>query len=386
MELKTARGRLFLLLAIIISLPLLNYNFNFIESGKLEGVSPKAELTPFSLKSWWDGTFQQQRNTLMNDSIGFRPDLVRMNNQLDYSLFSKINASSIVLGKDQYLFERTYLDEYNGVGYMGDSTIIKVCTKLKRVQDTLAKLGKTFVVAYSPSKAYFFSEKIPDYLRRLPRPKSNYDGFKHFGDSLKLKLLDYNEMFKSMRDTSKQVLMSRQGIHWSKYGGVVAADSMIKYIERERDISMPHIKIVNLKRTDTAQMPDNDLAQILNLIYPMHKEVLTYPDCEYVGKDATKPKVIYIGDSFLWLWIGNHLMEETNKDWEFWPHFHEVWTLRTITGKENGPRLMENYDWKGSVEKADCIVFMFTAINLRGFTSPNGFLENIYKHYYPNEK
>lgn len=383
MELKTARGRLLLFLALIISLPILNYNFKFIESGKLDGVSPKPEFAPFSLKSWWDGSFQQQRNTLMNDSIGFRPDLVRMNNQIDYWLFGKINASTIILGSDDYLFGRMYIDEYNGISYMGDTTIIKVCVKIKKIQDTMDKLGKTFMMVYTPSKAYYFADKIPSYLQRKGPRQTNYYSFRHFGDSMHIRQLDYNALFPLMRDTSRHPLISKQGIHWSVYGAVVAADTMIKRMEYERKIHIPHLRIINLVQPDTIRSPDNDLAVILNMIVPMTKEKLVYPDIEYIDTaGATKPRIIYVGDSFMWLWISTGVLQGMNRDWEFWPHFHEVWNNKAISGQEERKE-MKDYDWKKALNESDGVMLMFNPINLYGFTEQSQFVENVYNYYYP---
>ncbi len=381
MELKTARGRLFLFIALLVSLPLINYELKIIESGKLDGVAPKPEFAPFSLENWWDGKFQEQRNTYFNDSIGLRPDLVRMNNQLDYWLFRKINANTIILGSDDYLFGSKYIDEYNGLGYMGDSLIRETCYRMKKVQDTLAKLGKTFVFVTSPSKPYFFSEKIPEYLQRREPHTTSYFAYEHFADSFHVNKIDFNAWFKKIKDTSKQVLMTRQGIHWSVYGGVLAADSMIRYIEHERGINMPHLHITRLNFSDTPRHPDADLGSILNLIYPITKERLTYPDLEYTEQgNVQKPKTIYIGDSFLWLWNDDQLMRKTSIGWEFWYYNTTIWTENVAEAH------MSEYKWQDSMMKADCIVLMYTPFNFTQLGARDGFINNAFKYFYPLDK
>lgn len=381
MELKTARGRLFLFLALLVSMPLINYNLHIIESGKLDGVAPKPEFQPFSLENWWDGKFQDQRNTFFNDSIGFRPDLVRANNQLDYWLFRKINANTIILGSDNYLFGSRYIDEYNGVGYPGDTAILKVCYKIKKIQDTLEKMGKTFVFAVSPSKAHFFAEKIPQYLQRMEPHKTMYSSYKHFSDSLGIHQLDFNAWFLKIKDTSKHPLITRQGIHWSVYGSVLAADTMIKYIEHARGIKMPEIQITGYNYSDTARPPDGDLATIVNLIYPINKEHLTYPVYDYVADGPVqKPKAIYIGDSFLWLWSDAQLMQKTSVGWEFWYYFDAIWTADVQEAH------IDEYNWQKSLLETDVIVLIYTPVNLGGLGGKDGFIDKAYKYFYPGKK
>lgn len=381
MELKTARGRLFLFIALIVSLPLINYNLHIIESGKLDGVAPKPELSLFTPENWLNGDFQAQHSTLINDSIGFRPDLVRMNNQLDYWLFRKINASTIILGSNDYLFGSKYIDEYNGLDYMGDSAIRSACYKMKRIQDTMEKMGKTFVFVMSPSKAYYFSANIPEYLKRKEPHTNNYTGYRHFADSFGVKQIDFNAWFAKMKDTSKHVLMTRQGIHWSVYGGMLAADSMIKYIEKERMITMPHFHMTKLNYSDTPRHPDADLGSILNLIYPITKEHLTYPEYEYIENGAvTKPKTIYIGDSFLWLWMDDNLMRKTSVGWEFWYYYNEIWTDSVAQAH------MGEYKWQESLMKTDCVVLMYTPFNFHLLTEKKGFIMQAYDYFYPARK
>ena len=383
MELKTARGRLFLFIALIVALPLLNYNFHFIESGKLDGVAPAHTLTSFTPQSWWDGTFQQDRDALINDSIGLRPDLVRMNNQLDYWLFRKLNGSSVVLGKDDYLFEHDYINEYNGLDYMGDSAVLETCVRLKKLQDTMAKLGKTLLVVHAPSKAYYFPEKIPAYLYRGAVSRTNYNRITHCDDSLGVNQLDFNQIFLKMKDTSRYPLIPKKGTHWSRYGAALAMNCLAAYLERQRHIRLPHVNLTGLKVTDTPRGSDDDLARITNLIYPITNERLAYPDLETedtAGK--VRPRMLFIGDSFLWLWTDRYGMESISQGWEFWYYFSQVWTQQVVSGQAPMQE-MEHYNWQASMGKADCIILVNTAMNLGSFTARDGFVQSAYRYYFP---
>lgn len=386
MELNTARGRLFAFIALIVSLPLLNHNFHFITSAGLEGVSPKTAEVPFSPENWWNGSYQEQCNTQINDSIAFRPDLVRLTNQLDYWLFHKVNAEKVILGYDGQLFGRMYIEEYNTVNPIPDSTIRRTCNRIKKLQDTLDKLGKTFIMAYSPSKPYVFPSKIPLYLRRHGSRASNYHLFRHYEDSLGIRQLDFNEWFSKITDTSRYPLMPRMGIHWSHYGSALAADSLGKFIERERRMRMPRLTIKEMTITDVPRDPDADLGGIMNLVYPMTREKLAYPF--FVFNDtgvARKPKIIFVGDSYIWLWMGTGVANGMSDGWEFWEHFTDVWNSKIISGEEPVKHI-ETYNWQASLADADCIVLMFNATNYKELLLHSNFLESAYRHYFPHDK
>ena len=383
MELRTAKGRLFLLLLLIIFLPLLNHTFNIIESGKLLGVMVNHPDVSFTPAKWWDNSYQEQKTLYLNDSVSFRPDLVRMNDQIDFSLFKKLQGDDTYIGKDNYLFSAGYVNEYEGREYMGYGVIRDELIKLKLIQDTLEHMGKTFVFIYAPSKPYYLPEYIPNILRRNgARKTSNYETFRRIGDSLHIKQLDFNALFVAMRDTSKYSLFTKEGVHWSVYGSVLASDTLIKYIDRERKIKMPELVLTKMQISDTAREADNDLGKCTNLIFPMNKDKYYYPEYHYnVDSTKTKPKTIFIGDSFIWLWIGDGFIQNTTTNWEYWYYFNEVWD---INGRKD--ENMSKYNWQKSLLAADCVVIEFTPINFPSLASKSEFIETIYSYFYPGKK
>jgi hypothetical protein len=387
MELKSARGRLFFCLLLILLLPMLQSTFNFIESGKLNGAWTPHSNVQFTWPTWFNSSYQEKKAAFINDSIGFRPDLVRVNNQVNFWLFKTL-SSDIYMGKDGYLFMKDYIDEYNGRHYkpIYDIGIRASLTKLKLVQDTLDRMGKTFIFAYAPGKAYFMPENIPLAVQRPDGPHtSNYSTFKRLGDSLKLRQLDFNALFMAMKDTSKDLLFARHGIHWSLYGSLLASDTLIKFIERERNIKMPHLVITKLCHPGTIIFPDNDLAKLSNVIFPMKESKLCYPEYHYDSDSTkTKPKIIFIGDSFGGQWIANEFPQNVSTGWEFWFYFNWVWEQQHPHDAAN--EISKGYDWQRSMSNADCIVSIWNPVNLQAQTSPNAFIEKMYTYFYPDKK
>ena len=386
MELKTAKGRLFFLVLMIILLPILQNTFRLTVSKDLDGAMLSHPDPQISLATWWDGTYQEKKTSYINDSVGFRTDLVRMTNQLNFWIFRTLPEGTYV-GKDGYLFLKDYVDEYEGRTYQPayDSAICATLQKLKMVQDTLDRLGKTFIFVYAPSKPYFMPENIPLCLRRSGGPqKSNYAAFRKFADSLKIRQLDFNALFIAMKDTSKGPLYCKQGVHWSLYGSLLAADTMIKFIERERNINMPHLVITKLCFPDTIIFPDNDIAKSCNLIFPMDNGKLCYPEYHYDTDGAkTKPKIIFIGDSYGGQWLGNEFPQSVSNRWEFWFYFKTVWDQQHLL--VNGINI-DGYNWQKAMLDADCMVSVFTATNLQGMTIETAYIEKMYNYFYPGKK
>jgi len=306
---------------------------------------------------------------------------VRIGSQTDFSLFGKVHADHVVIGKDNYLFEEAYIDEYTGSHTVPETAQVKALYKLKCIQDTMMRLGKTIVLLDAASKPYFMPDKMPSYGRygHYFGP-SSYLAHLRICDSLGIHHIDLNKWFMGMRDTAHNKLFTKQGTHWSTYGALLVADSLIKYIEKTRKIQLPELQITQMRYDSIPRNSDADIGKAINLIVPLKNEILSYPEFVY-KKDSTtsKPKMIFVGDSFIWTFVHVHLLENISDGWEFWYYFSEVY-------KDKADTLMhiDAYDWQKALSQADCIVMVYTTTNLLDLGSKYGFIEKCYDHYYPN--
>ena len=369
-------------LFILLLLPLAQQVRPFIHRWPLRGayrVAPKPEL---SVHTWLDGSYQQGEELYLNDHMGFRTDFVRLNNQVDYSLFNKIHAEWIVVGREHYLYQYPYIDSYYGKDYVGYDTIHEKIRKFKAVQDTLARLGKSLILVHAPCKALYYPGFFPPDSVRAKRGPTNFETYVKVADSAGINQVDFNSWFVSMRDTSRELLYSKKGIHWSIYGSILAGDSLVKCMERLQHIHMPHPYWHTIDREYKARYTDDDLAQLLNMYVPLVKERYSYPRLQYTANTAAKrPKVIFIGDSFCITMMQNGMLQNTTTDWEIWFYFREVYTSDYLTTEIVHP--LRDCDWQGSLNKADCIVIMYTSHNLKELG--DGFIEQMYARYYPGK-
>jgi hypothetical protein len=381
MELKTAKGRIFLFLFLVLCAPLLQQQLKLIDSGKLGGAVNGTPNPVFSWKGWWNDSFQLQKNDYLNDSMGFRQDFVRINNQIDYSLLDKTHAHGVVIGKDKYLYEDNYIQAYCGEGYPGDSVIRVRLLKLKALQDTFGKMGKQLVVAFAPSKARFYPEFFPKNMECSGKNPNLYSTHIRLCDSLGVQYINYNAWFVSMRYTSKDLLFSRQGIHWTTFGSLLAADSMIRYLEKVRHTTLSHPTWTTVSHTKSAADNDKDIIKSLNLILPIKKDVFSYAADLHYNTGKTKPNTIFIGDSFIWTWMYLNFPHNISNTWEFWYYYNEVY-LSNKDGKERPTTSIKEHNRKQALLDADCIIILNTEINLSQLG--NGFIEATYDLYFPH--
>jgi hypothetical protein len=362
-------------LLVVLLLPLLNMKLKLIESGALEGAGLADNVT-FYRSKWWDGSYQIQKDKYFNDNIGFRPDLVRVINQLNFSLFDKLAAGGVVMDKDQYLYYTDYIEEYTGQSYAGDDQPRETLTKLKKIQDTLERLDKTIVLVYSPSKPYYFPEHVPgDGIKE--GIQTNFKTYFRIGDSLGVHQIDMNRWYASLKNKTRYPLFSKQGIHYTLYGATFAVDSIIRYIEFVRYIKMPHPVYDKIETSFRARRTDDDVGKVLNLMFPI-KEKFYYPGIVYKPDiNVFKPKTIYIGDSFIWPLLFTGIMN-SNTNPEFWYYCEHFYNADFDKGSVCSD--MNKYNWQKSMLEADCIIMAYTTTNL--VKMQKGFIEKAYEYFY----
>jgi hypothetical protein len=191
--------------------------------------------------------------------------LVRLNNQISYAFFNKANAKTVVIGKNNYLYEENYIKAYFGSDFIGSDSILHQVQKLKFIADTLARLNKDLILVFAPGKASFFPEYIPQkYLKQ--RKETNFESYLKFAKENNLNLIDFNSFFRSQKGISQFPLYPKYGIHWSYYAACFATDSIAKYIELIRQIDIRDI-IWDKITIEPARNGDNDIMVGMNLLF-----------------------------------------------------------------------------------------------------------------------
>src|SRR5687768_2398357 len=100
-------------------IPLIQNNFHLKQVKKLHGDYIPADNIGFSFKKWWSKEFQEQKEKYITDHFGCRNYAIRIHNQIAFELFKIAKAKSVVIGKENYLYEQTYIDAFYGTDFVG---------------------------------------------------------------------------------------------------------------------------------------------------------------------------------------------------------------------------------------------------------------------------
>lgn len=379
---KLIKNILFAFIIFLMFIPLIQNLKPFYKTKPLQGYSadvPKPDLKWLTLRNWTSELFQKKMDTALNEHFGFRNVLIRLNNQIDYTLFHKTNATHVVIGRNNCLFEEGYILDYSGINFAGEAYLDEVLRRTKRVQDFLKKEKNIdLIIVFEPGKASFYPEYIPSRYLKNGKSISNYRYLSDRCRELNIVHTDLNQWFVSMKDTTSYPLYTKSGVHWTLFGMYRAADSLARFIEGVRNIDMPDMIWRNHHVTNELKDEDFDIEATMNLLFPLPYEALCYPEINYESTNKIRPKLLTVGDSYYWAFISNHVVDSMYSGHQYWYYnagiWPDIWTFKSIP---------EVLDIKTEIEKQEVILVMITELNT--YKAFWGFTDNLYNLYFPGD-
>jgi hypothetical protein len=247
--------------------------------------------------------------------------------------------------------------------------------RLKFIQDTLSKLNKTMMLVFAAGKGSFYPEYFPDKVKR-EKGVTNYEKHVELAQNLGLKFIDFNKYFVEQKSKSKYPLYPQYGIHWSYYGMSLAADSMIRYIEKTRNIDMPDLYWDTIELA-SPKISDYDIADGMNIKFRLKTFDMAYPNLQIQANEGkTRPSVLMISDSYYWDMFNFGISKAFSND-HFWYYNKQVYP-----DSFKSPLETSQLDLRAQIAQHDVIIIMATEANLPGFGW--GFIENVYNSFHKN--
>ncbi|PWH86555.1 alginate O-acetyltransferase AlgX-related protein [Brumimicrobium oceani] len=372
------KNRLFIGVLCLILLPLFLDVTGLIKIKPLNGAYSVPSNPEFTLSKWFEGDYQEEKENYIGKNLYIRPVFVRLYNQYYYSLFNIPKANSVIIGKSSYLYEKNYIKEYLGRNFIGSEKIKEKVVKLARVADTLRTKGVELIVVFAPGKGSFYPDFIPDEFNPGHKTITNYEVYNNELMKSEIHYLDFNRWFVNNKSTSEYPLFPKTGIHWSKYGELLAADSIIKYINSISQYKkVPELILGEIETSSRMRDTDDDIEKGMNLMFNIPDLEMAYPDYSFKEeKSSNQPKVLTIADSYYWGMFNWGLSQKAFNKGQFW-----YYNAAIYPDSYDEPINVSDINIVDEVEKNEVVLLMSTDANLYKFAF--GFIDQLHEAYFP---
>ena len=299
---------LFAILMVLLFVPMLQAYVLHIPLKPLNGVTLETEKPDFDLESYRSGNYAKQQEAYLSEHFGFREPVIRLYNQYLWSCYKKTYAHDVVAGRQGWLYTPESVSDYYGTELLRWQPSPEAARQhfdreiryMSRAHDILEENGVTLLTFIAPEKSFLYPEHLP--LRERDTTTFNASAYfvKQF-EKAGVPCIDMTQWFSEMKDTVNYPLIPQTGAHWV-FPAVFAADSLFRFMADLKDIALPRLKTGTLHESDN-HGADNDLEQLLNLSLPIRKRQGYSPTAEVTvekGPHSVKPKVLFVGNSFMW--------------------------------------------------------------------------------------
>src|SRR3989338_2015367 len=307
-------------------------------------------------------------STHVSDSSALHPACVRLRNQLEFSLFDKLNAQDIY--ESNGIFYRyshaTYNEEH---AFVGMEKIHRQVKRLAEFNKQWQREGKRVYVVITSSKLHYYRDQLPEWNKTNSR-NTNYIQYKKALLAAGIDVLDADSWFLERKRKDGIPTMSKGGVHWTLYGGALAIDSLIKRYNSDQKTDYQQVKMA-FEPSDKIYPEDVDAVNLCNLLYPPQEtglKLIHFPAPEH-PKQRLRPVVI--SDSYFNViaWTPLHA-QVLDPETPFYYYYQTRFTAADPVGKK-----FTKQQVKSDISSADCIIIITDIQNLEQFGF--GFIENV---------
>ena len=350
---------LFALLMVFLFVPIIQEWTGVIPVQPLKGVfepTPKPELSFDNYKS---NTYQKQIEKYASEHFGLREPIIKLYNQYVWSAYNKTYCHFIVPGKQGYLYYALAVKEHYGTEllhhYKSNEAAMKdVDTELRmmnKLRHVLKDYGIEFLAFIAPDKP----EVYPEYLPRRDADTTTVhidEYFSHRMTETGFPFINMTDWFVQMRDTASFPLFPRTDSHW-RYASIYGFDSLFRFInalDGEAKFPTLHIGPPIVYESDKLEGDE----ETLNLIFRIHGDKTQYKSNITVEPDSThrKPKVLFVGDSFIYSMNDFMPVRAIMEDREIW-----FYNNTAYEGFDNKTESVKDIDRLSHILNADYVVF-----------------------------
>lgn len=350
---------LFTLLMVFFFVPIVQEWTSIFPIKLLKGAfepTPKPELTFDNYRS---NTYQTQIEKYVSEHFGLREPVIRIYNQYLWSAYNKTYCHFIMPGKKGYLYYTVAVNEHYGTElskfYSSNDKAMADADKELRMMNKLRYVLKDYGIEFLAFIAPDKPEVYPEYLPRRDADTTTIhlsDYYSHRMTETGFPFINMTEWFVSMRDTVSVPLFPKTDSHW-RYSAIYGYDSLFRFINSlDGEAKFPTLHIGPPIAYESDKLEGDE--ETLNLIFPIRGGRTKYKSEITIEDDSLhrKPKMLFVGDSFIWS-MGEFLpARQIMTDWEVW-----FYNNTSVTASTNRSESVKDIDRLSRILNVDYVVF-----------------------------
>lgn len=159
------------------------------------------------------------------DHFGLRHEMITLNDQLTGTVLKTLDSSSVLLGKDDWLFYKSTLADYTGAEPFTARQSYAAAHVLGLMQEYCEENGIGFCFTIAPNKNSLYGGQMPTRYTAASVRNAQL-----LQQQMEQQNVRYVDLFKTLSDHEEQ-LYYRRDSHWNMRGAQLAAQTLLKELK-----------------------------------------------------------------------------------------------------------------------------------------------------------
>lgn len=173
-----------------------------------------------------DGSFNSkilnEFSDYFSDHFGFRHQIITLNDQLTAGTLQTLDSSSVLLGKDGWLFYKSTLNDYTGAQLFTARQSYAAAHVLELMQEYCQQNGIDFCFTIAPNKNSLYGSQMPGRY-----PAADVRNAQLLKQQLEQQGVRYVDLFETL-SAAQGTLYYRLDSHWNMQGAQLAAQALLR--------------------------------------------------------------------------------------------------------------------------------------------------------------
>ena len=203
-------------------------------------------------------TFASEYNSYYNDHLAFRSQMIEANSILSMNIFRDSSSSSVVLGKNNWLFftDEGSIEDYKGTNLYTREQLELIKDNILSTKAYLEARGIEFILMIPSNKEEIYSDNLPDYIRKREEQPRAEQVISYLREETGIRIVYPKEELMAYKD--QYDLYWHYDTHWNYLGAYIGAKALLQ----ELGIQVPQVEELTITPNDFSGY---DLANMMNL-------------------------------------------------------------------------------------------------------------------------
>lgn len=266
------------------------------------GVEDAKAFPDITVNHILSGQAQTDFEQYIQQNLPGKPLMVRLRNQLTFSLLATTPNNNYSMNMDRNLFTWGNVSAYMQYNEPVTEEFARdLVSKIEKVEALAAENDIQTFVYITPCKVRYYEEELP-WVDKVMAPERTDGNYERLMEALRSTDLNYFDSIDYI-DTHRQEfdarvpLYYRTSVHWSTYVGNLAGAALGDYIEEKSGYNLPEL-FITARPCEEPVYPDSDAFNTFNLLQKSYDQYYE-PVIEVTDSATDAPGMLCRGGSFM---------------------------------------------------------------------------------------